>query len=460
MSGRPDLPFGLSVPAGSPAVAGAAPHSMKAPATLPLGPVLVVGGRHNALARIAVTLAAGQELLLRREPANPFDRLAVAVHAAGGERLGYLPRQDARRVAALLDAGGEVVVVIAEGSPREVAPGEWRLEGALALRTGVAPQGHGLPAPEQLAPSSHAPVLLAEHRSAGARAVILAGPAAGWQRGHDAHWLPPGGLSLPNWETQAHLYRLRGGEAAAIATAQALLEAERLGLAPPGAAAGCTDDPAARGAAPKPGMADPLARKRRGHGQPLPARLRLVAQRLEAGLRETPQRFVPVAYHVARLQPSLRRRFLSFLLSMTLMEAALDPSCPAPVLLLLQRAAELMESGHLPHRARRRDALADDIRAAMPRRRRRRSIHCHGVVTADRRLLVLGGIICAEGCDPCLPERLRWTIAYAMADYDGDHFVMRGVRSARRVRALADWLEAAMAEAAGLLLLPLSGTDA
>jgi len=36
-----------------------------------------------------------------------------------------------------------------------------------------------------------------------------------------------------------------------------------------------------------------------------------------------------------------------------------------------------------------------------------------------------------------------------MADYDGDHFVMQGARLARRVRALADWVEAEMARAGG-----------
>lgn len=46
-----------------------------------------------------------------------------------------------------------------------------------------------------------------------------------------------------------------------------------------------------------PGIASALAPKRRGRGLALRQRLRLVAMRLEAGLRETPQWFLPFGPH-------------------------------------------------------------------------------------------------------------------------------------------------------------------
>lgn len=34
----------------------------------------------------------GDELMLRREPDNEFDKFAITVHTQGGEMLGYIPR--------------------------------------------------------------------------------------------------------------------------------------------------------------------------------------------------------------------------------------------------------------------------------------------------------------------------------------------------------------------------------
>jgi hypothetical protein len=54
----------------------------------------------------------GEAVELRREPENPHDPFAVAVHAAGGGRLGYVPRGD-RRLADHLDGGLAVEARIA-----------------------------------------------------------------------------------------------------------------------------------------------------------------------------------------------------------------------------------------------------------------------------------------------------------------------------------------------------------
>jgi hypothetical protein len=60
----------------------------------------------------------GDVVELRREPDNPHDPLAIAVHAGCGGKLGYVPRGD-RRLADHLDGGGGVVARIAHlGSGR------------------------------------------------------------------------------------------------------------------------------------------------------------------------------------------------------------------------------------------------------------------------------------------------------------------------------------------------------
>jgi len=83
--------------------------------------------------------AAGFLAVLVREPDNPKDPEAVAVHAEGGGKLGYLKREDARRYAqvfrslekhgyetaacpALLNGGGDksFAVVLAISGPGPV----------------------------------------------------------------------------------------------------------------------------------------------------------------------------------------------------------------------------------------------------------------------------------------------------------------------------------------------------
>lgn len=66
---------------------------------------VVVGGPHHdgALERTQ-GLILGERLLLMREPANPYDKNAVAVMTTDGQKLGYIPRGDAKRIASILDA--------------------------------------------------------------------------------------------------------------------------------------------------------------------------------------------------------------------------------------------------------------------------------------------------------------------------------------------------------------------
>jgi hypothetical protein len=54
---------------------------------------------------VDASLTVGQTVLLAREPGNQFDPNAIAVRLESGAKIGYVPRQDARLVAKMLDAG-------------------------------------------------------------------------------------------------------------------------------------------------------------------------------------------------------------------------------------------------------------------------------------------------------------------------------------------------------------------
>ena len=69
-------------------------------------------GRHHAEAIASDAVAPGRPLALRRDPENPHDPNAIAVHTAGsdpsagdGDQVGWVPRELAAELAPLLDAG-------------------------------------------------------------------------------------------------------------------------------------------------------------------------------------------------------------------------------------------------------------------------------------------------------------------------------------------------------------------
>ena len=62
-------------------------------------------GIHHADALDAEDVAPGQPLELRRDPGNEHDPNAIAVHAPGGEQVGWVPRDLAEELAPQLDAG-------------------------------------------------------------------------------------------------------------------------------------------------------------------------------------------------------------------------------------------------------------------------------------------------------------------------------------------------------------------
>jgi hypothetical protein len=72
---------------------------------------------HHADALASEAVAPGRPLELRRDPDNPHDPNAIAVHAAG-EQVGWVPRAVAAEVAADIDAGrGWSAVVLREQRP-------------------------------------------------------------------------------------------------------------------------------------------------------------------------------------------------------------------------------------------------------------------------------------------------------------------------------------------------------
>jgi hypothetical protein len=86
-------------------------------------------------------LAPGRALELRREPGNPHDANAIAVHADGAH-VGFVPRELAAELAPELDAGrpwSAVVLREQRASPRDPRSGVTMLlapAGSIELRVG------------------------------------------------------------------------------------------------------------------------------------------------------------------------------------------------------------------------------------------------------------------------------------------------------------------------------------
>jgi hypothetical protein len=71
-------------------------------------------------------VAPGAALRLRRDPDNPHDPQAIAVHAPAGGQLGWVPREVAAELAPLLDAGeawSAVLLRERRASPRDPRTG-------------------------------------------------------------------------------------------------------------------------------------------------------------------------------------------------------------------------------------------------------------------------------------------------------------------------------------------------
>jgi hypothetical protein len=80
-------------------------------------------GQHHAEAVATDAAEPGRRLELRRDPGNPHDENAIAVHAAGGgDQLGWVPREVAAELAPEMDEGRPWAAVALRDqrrSPRE-----------------------------------------------------------------------------------------------------------------------------------------------------------------------------------------------------------------------------------------------------------------------------------------------------------------------------------------------------
>jgi hypothetical protein len=86
----------------------------------------VAGARFNAETLASDDVAPGRPLELRRDAGNEHDPNAIAVHVAGGEQLGWVPRELAAELAGELDAGRPLSAVVLReqrASPRDPRTG-------------------------------------------------------------------------------------------------------------------------------------------------------------------------------------------------------------------------------------------------------------------------------------------------------------------------------------------------
>jgi hypothetical protein len=82
-------------------------------------------GRHHAEALASEAAGPGSPLELRRDPDNPYDANAIAV-LAGGEQVGWVPRELAEEIAPALDRGepySAIVLREQRASPRDPRTG-------------------------------------------------------------------------------------------------------------------------------------------------------------------------------------------------------------------------------------------------------------------------------------------------------------------------------------------------
>jgi hypothetical protein len=65
----------------------------------------VAGTSHVQLQQVEPALLVGDVLVMRREPDNPHDSLAILIFDERGNKLGYIPRAKNEVLARLMDAG-------------------------------------------------------------------------------------------------------------------------------------------------------------------------------------------------------------------------------------------------------------------------------------------------------------------------------------------------------------------
>ena len=95
----------------------------------------VAGIAYYDAERAVPTLGAGSELVLRREPGNPYDPRAIEVLTADGTKLGYVWRVENEPLAAMMDAGVRLSgrVLHTHGTPGTRRDVSYRIEAELSV---------------------------------------------------------------------------------------------------------------------------------------------------------------------------------------------------------------------------------------------------------------------------------------------------------------------------------------
>lgn len=83
----------------------------------------MAGLPYHDVGKAGSDLTAGSSLLLRREPDNPHDDLAIEILTLSGIKLGYVPRIRNPVIARLMDAGKTMVAQVALIHPEDMEPG-------------------------------------------------------------------------------------------------------------------------------------------------------------------------------------------------------------------------------------------------------------------------------------------------------------------------------------------------
>mgnify|MGYP000371503674 CR=1 FL=1 len=65
----------------------------------------IAGTSYRDVKKVEPTLQPGDFLVLKREPNNPHDALAIMILSESGHHLGYVPRLKNEALARLMDAG-------------------------------------------------------------------------------------------------------------------------------------------------------------------------------------------------------------------------------------------------------------------------------------------------------------------------------------------------------------------
>lgn len=65
----------------------------------------IAGTAHVPVQDVEPGLSDGDVFVFQREPANPYDPLAIRIHDTHGNKLGYVPRDKNEILARLMDAG-------------------------------------------------------------------------------------------------------------------------------------------------------------------------------------------------------------------------------------------------------------------------------------------------------------------------------------------------------------------